>query len=106
MTISVVIFHAQPSVSIFSFPPAVSAIDECYTDVNTRGFVDGHCGHNDTHYIPCEEKYTVWNFVSRTTLVTWYVLLCTSGMLSVVRYNVFQEHFRLLLGLEQQKPFL
>jgi disintegrin and metalloproteinase domain-containing protein 12 len=28
-------------------------IDECYTEVNTQGTVYGHCGFDDTQYLPC-----------------------------------------------------
>ena len=39
-----------------------SAIDECYTEVNTRGIAHGHCGYDKTDYFPCSAKY-VHNYI-------------------------------------------
>ena len=33
------------------------AVDDCYTSMNTRGNVNGHCGFNGATYKPCLERY-------------------------------------------------
>ena len=45
---------------------------ECYTQLNVRGREEGHCGHSDMQFLPCNERYSIPRDVSISHIDTIY----------------------------------